>query len=83
VPDSDGVAPAPELAPYASDPKLLTFGLLSPGKGIEVAIDAVAVLRKVHPNVRYFVLGLTHPVLKRREGEAYRELLMQKVSVWA
>lgn len=75
VPDSDGVVPAAQMAAFGDDPKLLTFGLLSPGKGIEVAIDAVAKIAETHPNVRYFVLGQTHPDLVARDGESYRDAL--------
>ena len=53
-------------------PTALTFGLLSPGKGIEHALDALpAILGRV-PEARYVVLGATHPHLLAREGEAYR-----------
>jgi glycosyltransferase involved in cell wall biosynthesis len=79
VPDCEGIDAAPEMARFGEDPKLLTFGLLSPGKGIEVAIEAVAELKNRKPNVRYFVLGATHPALKRTEGEAYRESLVRMV----
>jgi glycosyltransferase involved in cell wall biosynthesis len=78
VPDSDDVAPAPEMRALKNDPKLFTFGLLSPGKGIEVAIDGVAIIKEKHPNVRYVVLGATHPDLKKREGEAYRDSLVAR-----
>ena len=54
---------------------LLTFGLLSPNKGIEHVIDALPAILKRHPNVVYLVLGATHPNLLAREGEAYREKL--------
>lgn len=56
----------------------LTFGLLSPGKGIETVIEALPHVLKRCPNVRYVVLGATHPDLVRREGERYRESLMEK-----
>lgn len=79
VPESDTAVPAPELTRFGNDPKLFTFGLISPGKGIEVAIDAVAKIKEKHPNVRYVVLGATHPELKRREGEAYREKLQEQI----
>jgi len=78
VPDCEGVEPAEELAAYGDDPKLMTFGLLSPSKGIEVALDAVAQLKATKPNVRYFILGATHPALKRHSGESYRESLVAK-----
>jgi glycosyltransferase involved in cell wall biosynthesis len=54
---------------------LLTFGLLSPNKGIEYAIDALPAILERHPNVVYIVLGATHPHLLAHEGEAYRERL--------
>ena len=56
---------------------LLTFGLLSPNKGIEYAIQALPEVCARFPNTAYMVLGATHPHLKRNEGEAYREQLQQ------
>ncbi len=56
---------------------LLTFGLLSPGKGIEHAIRALPAIVARRPDVFYVVLGATHPNLLRREGEAYREGLVR------
>jgi glycosyltransferase involved in cell wall biosynthesis len=50
----------------------LTWGLLGPGKGIEHAIDAVALLRDRGLHVAYTVAGQTHPRVRAREGEAYR-----------
>jgi len=54
---------------------LLTFGLLSPNKGIENVIQALPSILKKHPNVVYIVSGVTHPHIRRREGEYYRETL--------
>ena len=51
---------------------LLTFGLLSPNKGIEYALRALPDIIREYPNVVYIVLGQTHPNLLRDEGEAYR-----------
>ena len=51
---------------------ILSFGLLSPNKGIEVAIEAVAQLVHEFPDLLYIVLGATHPEVKRRYGEEYR-----------
>jgi glycosyltransferase involved in cell wall biosynthesis len=55
---------------------LLTFGLLSPNKGIEAMIRAMPAIRDAHPAALYVVLGATHPHLIAREGEAYRERLV-------
>ena len=51
---------------------VLTFGLLSPNKGIEYALRALPGILREFPNVVYIVLGQTHPNLLRDEGEAYR-----------
>ena len=65
---------------FAHKSVILTFGLLSPNKGVEVMIDAMpAVLEKCADAV-YVVLGATHPHLKRREGEAYRESLVERAA---
>ena len=52
---------------------LLTFGLLSPNKGIENVIRALPAILEKHPNVVYVVSGATHPHIRRREGERYRD----------
>ncbi len=54
---------------------LLTFGLLSPNKGIEYVIEALPAILERHPNIVYLVLGATHPHLLAHEGEAYRQKL--------
>ena len=54
---------------------LLTFGLLSPNKGIENVIRALPAILAKHSNLVYIVSGATHPHIKRREGERYREQL--------
>jgi glycosyltransferase involved in cell wall biosynthesis len=58
---------------------ILTFGLLSPSKGIEVMIDAMPMILKSRPDAVYVVLGATHPNLVRDRGEAYREGLLARV----
>jgi glycosyltransferase involved in cell wall biosynthesis len=55
---------------------LLTFGLLSPNKGIENVIRALPGILARHPNVVYIVSGVTHPHIRRRDGERYREELL-------
>ncbi|MDY7009252.1 MAG: glycosyltransferase family 4 protein [Planctomycetota bacterium] len=54
---------------------ILTFGLLSPGKGIEYVIRALPAVVAKHPNVAYMVVGATHPHVRRRKGEEYRTSL--------
>ena len=49
---------------------LLTFGLLSPSKGLEYAIEAMAEVVKEVPNALYIILGATHPEVKRVHGGA-------------
>ena len=56
---------------------LLTFGLLSPGKGIEDVISALPAVLAKHPDVVYIVLGATHPHVLKHEGEAYRNRLKE------
>jgi glycosyltransferase involved in cell wall biosynthesis len=58
---------------------LLTFGLLSPNKGIEYAIEALPAILAKHPNVVYIVLGATHPHVQRADGESYR-LQLQRLA---
>ncbi|MGA8576869.1 MAG: glycosyltransferase family 4 protein [Candidatus Cybelea sp.] len=52
-----------------------TFGLISRGKGLEYAIEAMRSVVKRHPETLYLILGETHPVVRRNEGESYRESL--------
>ncbi len=56
-------------------PLILTFGLLSPDKGIEHVIDALPSILAQYPDVVYIVLGATHPHIIERQGETYRLML--------
>ena len=63
---------------------LLTFGLLSPNKGIERVIEALPHIVAEHPEVVYMVVGATHPHIRRREGDQYRlqlQALARKLGV--
>lgn len=60
---------------HSSEPLLLTWGLLGPGKGIEHGIKAIAILREQGLDVRYLISGETHPNVRAREGERYRKQL--------
>jgi glycosyltransferase involved in cell wall biosynthesis len=56
-------------------PLILTFGLLSPDKGIEHVIDALPTILAHFPDAVYIVLGATHPHIVERQGETYRLML--------
>ena len=56
-----------------------TFGLIGPGKGLELGIRAIAELVSKYPDIRYLILGQTHPMLQRYEGEKYRQMLIALV----
>lgn len=78
-----GAPDRPFVAPDTAKPAvglegrrvLLTFGLLSPNKGIETAIASLPALRDEFPDVLYVILGATHPHLVRKEGDAYFQQL--------
>jgi glycosyltransferase involved in cell wall biosynthesis len=52
---------------------ILSFGLLGPGKGFDLALDALPAVVAAHPSACYVIVGATHPDLIRTEGEAYRD----------
>jgi len=58
---------------------VLTFGLLSQGKGIEYMLQALPPVVAKYPNLCYIVLGATHPDVVEREGESYR-LQLQRLA---
>jgi glycosyltransferase involved in cell wall biosynthesis len=64
---------------FAGRPVILTFGLLSPSKGIEVMIDAMPEVLQRCAAAVYVVLGATHPNLVRDQGESYRNSLVARV----
>ena len=73
-------APSVSQRRHGAPPLLLTWGLLGPGKGIEWAIDAMAELRDVHPRPEYVIAGATHPKVRERHGESYREMLVERAA---
>ena len=74
VPDVQFIDPSFHKDQFGVEGKtvLLTFGLLSPNKGIEQVIEALPAILAQNPNVVYIVLGATHPNLIAHEGESYR-----------
>jgi glycosyltransferase involved in cell wall biosynthesis len=80
IPDcAFGDSGAPKLGRgFAGRAVILTFGLISPNKGIEIMIDAMPEILRSRPDAVYVVLGATHPNLVRREGEAYRSRLRER-----
>ena len=58
---------------------ILSFGLLGPGKGFGLALDALPDVVAEHPSACYVIVGATHPDLLRTEGEAYRERLVAQI----
>lgn len=61
---------------------LMTFGLLSSNKGIETVLEALRTVVPTHPEVVYLIVGATHPVVRKQDGEAYRKLLRRRVREW-
>ena len=81
IPDMPMVDPEPFKKKFNVGGRkvMLTFGLLSPGKGIEVVLRALPKIVEKHPDAVYIILGATHPHIVRREGHAYRHSLERLV----
>ena len=81
VPDLPLVEPAVAKASLGlgDAPFLLSFGLLGPDKGLELAIAAMPAVVAAVPDARYVILGPTHQDLLRRDGEAYRKSLQDQI----
>ncbi len=77
VPDLEPSAYNPVKAayPFKDNKVLLTFGLISRGKGLETVVEALPQIVKNHPNAVYVVLGNTHPGVVKSAGEEYRDSL--------
>ena len=64
---------------YSDKIVMSTFGLISENKSIETVLYALPEIVNKHPEVIYLVLGKTHPEILKREGERYRNMLMNIV----
>ncbi|MFC1739562.1 glycosyltransferase family 4 protein [Planctomycetota bacterium] len=81
IPDTPFIDPSFYKDKFGVEGKkvLLTFGLLSPNKGIENVLQALPAVIKKHPDVAYVILGATHPHILKLHGDAYRIMLQQLV----
>jgi glycosyltransferase involved in cell wall biosynthesis len=81
IPDTPFIDPSFNKDKFGVEGKkvLLTFGLLSPNKGIENVLQALPEVIKKHPDVAYIILGATHPHILKSHGDAYRIMLQQLV----
>jgi glycosyltransferase involved in cell wall biosynthesis len=70
-----------DRARVTDHPRLLTWGLLGPGKGIEHVIRAMTLVDDLRPRVQYSVAGATHPKVFARDGDHYRLSLIR--TAWA
>ncbi|HEY4198027.1 MAG TPA: glycosyltransferase, partial [Mucilaginibacter sp.] len=67
--------PVKQLSAFKNRRVLLTFGLISRNKGLEVVVKALPEIVKKHPDVMYVILGNTHPGVIKNSGEEYRDHL--------
>ena len=81
IPDTPFIDPSFYKDKFGVEGKkvLLTFGLLSPNKGIEIVLRALPEVIKKHPDVAYIILGATHPHILKMHGDEYRMMLQQLV----
>jgi hypothetical protein len=75
IPDAPAAGNSKHRLGVTGKKVILTFGLLSPDKGIENVIDALPAILERHPDAVYIVLGATHPHVKQQHGETYRLML--------
>ncbi|MDB5145820.1 MAG: pimA [Mucilaginibacter sp.] len=67
--------PIKQLTAFKNHRVLLTFGLISRNKGLEIVVKALPEIVKKHPDVMYVILGNTHPGVIKNSGEEYRDHL--------
>ncbi len=64
---------------YEGKTILSSFGMISSGKGYEYVIEALPNVVKKYPDIIYLILGETHPIVRKEEGEKYRNFLINKI----
>ena len=81
VPDLPFIDPArvKDRFDLAGRTVVLGFGLLSPNKRFELVIEAMARIAPAVPEATFVIVGATHPLVRRRHGEAYRTMLEERV----
>ncbi|PYI54292.1 glycosyltransferase family 4 protein [Paenibacillus flagellatus] len=79
APDAESRHRVRERLGWGNRKVLMTFGLLSRGKGIELLLNILPDIAKKVPDVLYAIVGQTHPEVKKREGERYREELRKRI----
>lgn len=79
VPHGAMAGPAVPSLAAGQRPVVLTWGLIGPGKGLEIAVEAFAALRDLRPLPRYVILGKTHPKVQAAQGDSYLDGLKAKV----
>ena len=84
IPHGAATPPATTSVPRSTSTnrpaRLLTWGLLGPGKGIEWAIDALVDLVDLDPRPRYVIAGATHPKVLAQSGQSYRKMLIDRAA---
>ncbi|WP_243076287.1 glycosyltransferase [Microbacterium sp. SS28] len=80
IPHGVPVPRAAAATKHTASKRILTWGLISPGKGLEWGIRAIAQLRYTVPSVEYVIAGETHPKVLAHEGEQYREALQELIT---
>ena len=78
IPHGAAMPPARDGRDRSASPVILTWGLIGRGKGIEWAIDAMMELQDLTPRPSYVIAGRTHPKVLAYEGEAYRDMLVER-----
>jgi glycosyltransferase involved in cell wall biosynthesis len=81
IPHGAALSAGVQVKRETTRPRILTWGLIGPGKGIEWVIDAMARLHDLVPKPEYVIAGQTHPKVLAHEGDAYRHSLIRRVAL--